>query len=82
MYNYIQKDIESNGKGNNMLIEITIIALNLILNLYRKFSLTLKITVMKNLALESAILVPVLLFITVTIVEYFIIIFNVFFQLF
>jgi len=65
-----------------MLIEITIIYLNLILNLYRKFNLTLKIKVMKDLILESVLLVPILLFITVSIVAYFTIILSIYYHLF
>jgi hypothetical protein len=37
---------------------------------------------MKNLVLESAILAPIILFITVTVVEYFILIISIYSQLF
>ena len=61
-----------------MLSEITIIHLNLILNLYRKFNLTLKIKIMKNSVLESVFFAAVILLTTVTIVAYYTIIKDLF----
>lgn len=65
-----------------MLIEIKIIQLNLILNLCKNFSLTLKIKVMKSLVFKSVFLVPIIIFITVSVVEYLIMIFRIYSQLF